>query len=286
MAGHSDIGGSTRVVTLLGDPIAHTLSPALHNAAFAALGLDWVYVALRVRPADLGAALAGVRALGLAGANVTVPHKQTVCAYLDELVDDAAVTGAANTIVRSGDRLVGHNTDVEGFRLALRSVVAEGVAGRSALVLGSGGAARAVVLALARERIGRLTVWARSPQRAAEVAAVAAGQGAQPEAEGRALAALTAADAAAADLLVNATTLGMEGAGKVPAVLVDNVRVDQIVYDVVYGRRPTALVAAACSRGARTVDGARMLVEQAAVAFGLWTGRQAPRRVMLDVIER
>jgi shikimate dehydrogenase len=286
MAGHLDIGGSTRIVALLGDPVAHTLSPALHNAAFAALGLDWVYVALRVAPAELGAALAGVRALGLAGANVTVPHKQTVCAFLDELVDDAATTGAANTIVRSGDRLIGHNTDVEGFRLALRSVVAEGVAGRGALVLGSGGAARAAALALARERIGRLTVWARSPRRAAEVAAVAAGQDSPPQAEGRALSDLTAADVEAADLLVNATTLGMEGAGKVPAVLVDNVRVDQIVYDVVYGRRPTALVAAACSRGARTVDGARMLVEQAAVAFGLWTGRQAPRRVMLDVIER
>jgi shikimate dehydrogenase len=286
MAGHSEIGGSTRVVALLGDPVAHTLSPALHNAAFAALGLDWVYVALRVPPPDLGAALAGVRALGLAGANVTVPHKQTVCAFLDELVDDAAVTGAANTIVRRGDRLVGHNTDVEGFRLALRSVVAEGVAGRSVLLLGSGGVARAAALALAREEICGLTVWARSPERAGAVAAVAAGHTPLPAAEGRALADLRAADVAAADIVVNATTLGMAGAGKVPAVLVDNVRVGQIVYDVVYGRRPTALVAAACSRGARTVDGARMLVEQAAVAFGLWTGRQAPRRVMLDVIER
>jgi shikimate dehydrogenase len=285
MNGSSQIGGSTRVVALLGDPVAHSLSPLLHNAAFHALALDWVYVALKVAPADLEKAIAGFRALGLAGANVTVPHKQAVCRYLDELVDDAALTGAVNTIVRRDDRLVGHNTDVEGFRAALHAAVPAGVAGGGALLLGSGGAARAAVVALAREGVSRLIVAARSEERAAEVATLATRQPAAPAVEVLPLAGLGAEAVRSADVVVNATTLGMQGAGKVPAVLVDNVRVDQIVYDVVYGRRPTELLAAARARGARTVDGVHMLVEQAAVSFGLWTGRTAPRSVMLNAIE-
>jgi len=274
------------VVALLGDPVAHTLSPALHNAAFAALQMDWVYVALRVAPPDLEQAVAGMRALGLAGANVTVPHKLAIGRYLDELVDDAVVTGAVNTVVRDGERLVGHNTDVEGFRAALRSAAPDGAAGAAVLLFGSGGAARAAALALAREEVGGLSVYARSPERAAEVAAIAAAGHPGMLTEARSLESLSADEVAAADLLVNATTLGMEEASKVPAVLVDNVRVDQIVYDIVYGRRPTALLEAAEARGARTVDGACMLVEQAAIAFGLWTGRHPPRSVMLDAIER
>jgi shikimate dehydrogenase len=140
-------------------------------------------------------------------------------------------------------------------------------------------------VALVREGVSRLIVTARSEERAAEVAALAARQPDAPAAEALPLAELGAEAVQRADVVVNATTLGMEEAGKVPAVLVDNVRVDQIVYDVVYGRRPTELQAAARARGARTVDGVRMLVEQAAVSFGLWTGRAAPRSVMLDAIE-
>lgn len=288
MAERLTISASTRLVALLGDPVAHSLSPTIQNAAFQAAGLDWVYVALRVESHRVAEAVAGLRALGFAGANVTVPHKQAVVSYLDDLREDAALTGAVNTIVSCGDRLIGHNTDVEGFRRALRTVVPEGVRGAAALLLGAGGAARAVALALAREGVDSLLIADRTPARAAQVAQMVAGL---PEGLCRLpvttvpLSGLSAEAVRSATLLVNATTLGLTEAGKVPAVLVDNVSVDHVVYDVVYGSRPTCLVAAAEACGARVGDGRRMLVEQAAAAFELWTGQEAPRGVMLDVIE-
>jgi len=280
----SRISGRTRVVAILGDPVEHSLSPTLHNAAFAACDLDWVYVAARVPAERLPGALDAVRALGLAGCNLTVPHKEAAIACLDELRDDALRTGAVNTVVNDGGRLVGHNTDVEGFRRALRRLVPEGVEGRPALVLGAGGAARAVVLALAREGVGSLTIAGRTRARVDAVAAMAAEFEDAPGIEVADLAGLTAAEVRAADVLVNATSLGMAGGGQVPAILVDNVGVDQIVYDVVYGRRPTGLVRAALDRGARAADGKGMLVEQAATAFELWTGHEAPRDVMIDAV--
>jgi shikimate dehydrogenase len=279
------IGGSTRVVALLGDPVAHSLSPALHNAAFVALGLDWVYVALRVPAAAVPQAVAGLHALGFAGANVTVPHKQAVRTCLEHVVDDAVLTGAVNTIVVESERLVGHNTDVEGFRRALRSVAPEGVAGAEALLIGAGGAARAVAVALVREAVGRLVVAGRTPRRAEEVAGLVAAVSPSTPVRVVPLDELDGAAVRAAPLLVNASSLGMPGTGQVPRVLVDNVGVDHVVYDVVYGPRPTELAAAAAARGARVGDGRRMLVEQAAAAFELWTGREAPRGVMLGVVE-
>jgi len=279
------IGGSTRVVALLGDPVAHSLSPALHNAAFAALGLDWAYVALRVLAAAVPEAVAGLHALGFAGANVTVPHKQAVRACLEHVADDAALTGAVNTIVVESERLVGHNTDVEGFRRALRSVAPEGVAGAEALLIGAGGAARAVAVALVREAVDRLVVAGRTPRRAEEVAGLVAALSPSTPVRVVPLDELDGEAVRAAPLLVNASSLGMPGTGKVPRVLVDNVGVDHVVYDVVYGPRPTELAAAAAARGARVGDGRRMLVEQAAAAFELWTGREAPRGVMLGVVE-
>lgn len=285
MAQRAPIGGSTRVVALLGDPVAHSLSPALHNAAFAALGLDWVYVALRVGQARVPQAVGGLGALGFAGANVTVPHKRAVCAVLEHVRGDADVTGAVNTIVVEGDLLIGHNTDVEGFRRALRSVAPDGVAGAEVILLGAGGAARAVAVALTRERVGSLTVAARAPARAREVVDLVTSLGIAGPVRALALSSLTGRTVRSASLLVNATSLGSGGVGKVPEVFVDNVGVDHIVYDVVYGPRPTELAAAAAARGARVGDGRRMLVEQAAAAFELWTGREAPRDVMMDVVE-
>jgi len=278
------IGGRTRVVAILGDPVAHSLSPALHNAAFSALGLDWVYVAARVPAERLTDAVEGVRGLGLAGVNLTVPHKESAITRLDEVRDDAARTGAVNTVVNHDGRLVGHNTDVEGFRRDLRRLVPEGVEGLPALVVGAGGAARAVVLALVREHVGSLTIAGRTPARARAVAAMAAELGGAPSLEVADLADLTASQVRGAAVLVNATSLGMAGGGQVPAVLVDNVGVDQIVYDVVYGRRPTDLVRACLARGGRAADGKGMLVEQAATAFELWTGHDAPRDVMTDAV--
>jgi shikimate dehydrogenase len=273
------------VIGIIGDPLGHSLSPRIHNAAFAHLGLDFVYVPFAVARDDLPAAVAGLRALGLRGANVTVPHKIAAAALLDTLDETAAALGAVNTIAVEGDLLHGHNTDVEGFARALGEVWRGPAAGKSALLLGAGGAARAAALALADLGFA-ITVVNRGLERALSLVEtiVSARPGAQLVA-----APLTALDAAlttAHDVLVNSTSLGMTGTGKVPAALADNVLEGQVVVDLVYGEGPTEFLTAARVQGAGTVDGLSMLVWQAAAAFELWTGVPAPVRVMRDAAER
>ncbi len=279
------VSGSTRVIGLLGDPVAHSRSPQIHNAAFAACGLDYVYVPFPVTAAELPDAVAGLRALGLRGANVTVPHKVAAAGLLDELDETAAALGAVNTIVVDGGRLRGFNTDVAGFARALGEVWVEPAAAPRVLLLGAGGAARAVALALAD--LGLATTVVNRDLANAErlVETIFA---ARPRAELAAapLAALDAALVGAHDLLVNATSLGLPGTGKVPAALADNVLRGQVVVDLVYGEGPTDFLAAARARGAGTVDGLSMLVWQAAAAFELWTGVPAPVQVMRDAAER
>lgn len=280
---NSPITGTTRVVGIIGDPVAHSLSPTMHNAAFAALGIDVVYVPLPVAAAEVGAAVRGLAALGLRGANVTVPHKGAVLPYLAGLDEEARLVQAVNTIVVEKGRLLGYNTDVEGARVALVEACGDSLRAGSALILGAGGAARAVALALIRLGMS-VTVVNRTSvaaERLAELIRTAA-----PAAACRWLPIerLTPREVAAHDLVVNATTIGMDGMGKVPAPLVDTVSAGQVVFDVVYGHTETDLLAQARRRGAITVDGLAMLVAQAAVAFELWTGRSAPRDVMRQAL--
>jgi shikimate dehydrogenase len=277
------ITGTTQVIGIIGDPVAHSLSPAMHNAAFAALGLDMVYVPLPVHGADVGAAVEGLAALGLRGANVTVPHKGAVLPYLSWLDDDARLAQAVNTIVVEGGALRGYNTDIHGATTALVAACGETLRGAPALLLGAGGAARAVALALAR--LGaRLTVVNRTGEAAERLVALVSA--AVPAAACRwlPLSELTAADVTAQRVIVNGTCLGMPGAGKVPDLLVDRVSRGQIVFDVVYGHAETDLLSQARERGAATVDGLAMLVGQAAAAFELWTGRPAPLEVMAGAL--
>ena len=287
--GPHTITGRTRLTGIIGDPVAHSLSPRLHNAAFAALDLDMVYVPLHVRADDLPAAVAGLRALGFRGANVTIPHKTAVVPLLDELGDDAASMEAVNTVVvRRDGRLAGENTDVAGVRDAVAAAAAAAgrrLAGGRALLLGAGGAARAAALALARLGLA-LTVANRTPAAAERLAALLAAARPGAACEVRPLAALTAAEVGAADVVVNATSLGMEGHGKVPACVVDNVTAGQVVADMVYTPRDTALLTAARARGATVVDGLEVLVRQAAASFTLWTGRDAPVDVMRHAVEQ
>jgi len=267
-------------VGVIGDPVAHSLSPAMHNAAFAELGLDMVYVPLHVAEPSVGEAVRGLRALGFRGANVTMPHKAAVIAHLDRVADEARLIAAVNTIVVGEDGLVGHNTDIPGFSRALAEVVTEGVAGARALLLGAGGAGRAAAFALAGESVAQITVVDLTSERAAAVAGLLREAGRRVETTALTIGRVTASTVARADLVVNATPLGMPGAGKVPAVVADNIGRDHIVYDVVYGTRPTQLLEMARDRGARVVDGFAMLVWQAALAFELWTGRPAPLEAM------
>lgn len=279
------VSGTTHVIGIIGDPVSHSLSPRLHNAAFAALGLDYVYVPLPVRTPDVGAAVKGLAALGLRGVNVTIPHKGAVIPYLDELSEDAGLAEAVNTIVVDGGRLRGHNTDVAGVRGALVAVTGDTLRGEPALVLGAGGAARAAALALSR--LGcPLTVVNRTPARAERLAALVTAGVAGARCSSLPLSALTEPDVTRQRVVVNATSLGMAGEGKVPALLADNVTAGQVVFDAVYASAPTDFLVAAQARGATVIDGLTLLLGQAAEAFSLWTGVPAPLEVMRDAVQR
>jgi shikimate dehydrogenase len=263
------LSGHTRVVGVIGDPVGHSLSPALHNAGFAALDLDWVYVAFPV-PRGRGAeAVAAVPVLGLAGFNVTMPHKEDVAGACDELTPDAAALRSVNTVVTlPGGRTLGDSTDGPGFLDALADE-AIAVAGQPVLVLGAGGAARAVVLALGR--VGaEVTVAARRPDAAQSAALLAPGANMVP---------LGAADPSSFSVVVNATPLGMSGGDPLP-VDPQALHAGQAVVDLVYHPADTPLLTAARAQGASAVNGLGMLLHQAARSFTLWTGLPAPLDAM------
>lgn len=272
--------GATHVTAVIGCPVRHSLSPVMHNAAFRALGLDWVYVAFEVPPGSAQSALAAMRALGIAGLNVTMPHKSDVAAAVDRLTPTAQALGAVNTVMRAprGDELVGENTDGPGFIDALRIDEGFDPAGRRCVVIGAGGAARAVVRALADARAAEITVVNRTAARASAAASLAGAAGRVG----------VAADAAEADLIVNATPLGMAtAAGSGGRALAPELPVDpaslgagQLVVDLVYHPAVTPLVEAARARGAAAANGLGMLIHQAAHTIRLWTGEDPPLEVM------
>ena len=169
------VGGATRIAGVIGWPIEHSLSPVIHNAAYEALGIDWIYVAMPVAPDATATAIAGLEALGFAGANITMPHKEAAADALDSLSDDAALLRAVNTIQVTPEGLVGHNTDAPGFGRFLERDAGFDATGRTALVFGAGGAARACALALARAGCARIVVVLREPVRAAALLATLAG---------------------------------------------------------------------------------------------------------------
>lgn len=270
-------GAATRLAVLLGDPVAHSRSPRIHNAAFRALGLDAVYLACRVAPAYLPAAVAGLKALGALGASVTIPHKEAVAPLLDRLAPTAASVGAVNTLVFEDDGAVrGENTDVEGFLQPLRPHD-DRLHGAAMTVLGAGGAARAAAYALLSVfEPTRLTVAARRPDQARRLSAALA-----PHDPFDALWPASFAEAGAAvresALVVNATPVGMApDAGRTPWPEASDFHAGQLVYDLVYAPAETRLLREAAARGAVPLGGLAMLVGQAAAAFRLWTGRDLP----------
>ena len=264
-------GAATRVVGVIGSPVRHSLSPVIHNAAFRALGLDWVYVAFEVAPSAGEAAVRAVPSLGLEGLNVTRPHKDAAAAAVDRLSPVAARLGAVNTVVRREAVLVGENTDGAGFLAALAADQGFHPTDRRCVVLGGGGAARAVVLALAEAGAADVAVVARRPGQAG-VAAELAG------AAGRAG---TAVDVGAADLVVNATPV----TDRLPLDLgPGHLAGSQLVVDLSYEPPVSALLAAARAVGAATANGVSMLVHQAARSFQMWTGREAPLAAMDDAV--
>lgn len=270
-------------VAVLGHPVAHSRSPAMHNAAFAALGLDWHYEAIDVDPGRFAASVRAMPAEGFAGANVTIPHKLAALDVADTATVLARTVGAANTLVFRDGAIHADNTDVAGTLTALRERAPEAPAGMRALVLGAGGAARAVAFALIEGGAASVEVWNRHPERADELVSALS-----PVAGETSLAATRRPSARTADLLVNATSVGMArqdddpekapeaGPFKELPVSADELDDRLIVVDLVYRQDHTPLVHAARARGLRCVDGMDVLVHQGAASFRLWTGMQAP----------
>ena len=270
------ITGHTRVAGVIGTPIRHSLSPAIFNAAFGAAGLDWTYLAFDVPEGAAGLALGGMRALGIEGLSVTMPHKAAVLDGLDELSPDAKALGAVNCISRRGGMLRGDNTDGPGLIDALRLDDGVEVAGLRTAVIGAGGAGRAVVRALAAAGAAEIAVVNRSPEPAQRAVALAGSAARVGRVE----------DVGEADLVVNATPLGMgvvvTTAGEPEPLPLDPERLHagQIVVDLVYHPPVTPLLAAARERGARGINGLGMLIHQAAHAFRLWTSEEPPVEAM------
>jgi len=265
------VRGSTRLTGVIGWPVEHSLSPAIHNAAFAALGLDWAYVPLAVPPARLAQAIAGLRALGFEGANVTMPHKTETAELLDTCSDDARTLHAVNTIVVGADEVSGHNTDALGFERFLREDAGFDPSGRSALVYGAGGAARACALALARGGIASIAVAVREPSRAEGLRSVVGVSGTAVR-----VVAFDEAGAERSDVIVNATPLGLHGESlPLPAF-----GLGMLAVDLLYRPPTTPFQTAAREAGAAVFGGLGLLLRQAALSFELWTDHAAPLTVM------
>ena len=262
------VTGHTTVAGIIGEPVAHSRSPAIHNAAYAARGLDWIYVPFAVRPGEVSHALEGLRALGAAGCNVTMPHKREAALACDQLEATAAALGVVNTVCVRDGRLLGDSTDGAGFIDAAREAAVE-LSGARVLVLGAGGAARAIVRAVGD--VTPVRVWARRADAAAATAALA------PSADPVQINEVDD-EAATSDVVVNATPLGMHG--EPPPFDARRLHAGQTVIDTVYAPADTPLLEAARDRGAAAINGLGMLVHQAARSFTLLTGCEAPLDAM------
>ncbi len=270
------------LVGVFGHPVAENPTVVMQEAAFQALGLPWRYLTIEVLPRDLEAAMKGLRAFGLRGVNLTIPHKTAVLAHLDEVRPDAALMGAVNTVVRDGDRLVGWNTDGKGF---MRALAAAGVEprGQRVVLLGAGGAARAIAVELALAGARRITVVNRSEDRGFDMVRDLMSQ------------TIVKADFVElgegfcvrndVDILVNATPVGLyPQVTEMPLVTLDSARPDLLVCDAVPNPPETRLIATARGLGLRVLSGLSMLVYQGAIGFEMWTGQKPDEGVMKQAL--
>src|SRR2546422_3676401 len=285
-----EIDAQTTLVGIIGDPVAHSLSPRMHNAAFHALQMNWRYAAFRVPAAGLSQALRGVVALGMAGVNVTIPHKESAAGVLDELDDLARQIGAVNTVGVSGSRLRGFNTDGAGMLDALISDGGMPASGRRWVVVGAGGGGRAAAFALAAAGASRITVLNRTERKARNLADAVHRAAPGCKVEPAPLAPETISRAVEdAEIVVHATAATMSaamGGGRADwlQALARGLRQGMAVLDMVYTPAWTELLGAAKAAGAAAVSGLSMLVFQGARSFELWTGRPAPLDVMRQAV--
>lgn len=272
------ITGKTRVCGVIGDPIEHSLSPILHNAAFNSLNLGYVFLAFKVKSAEVGNAISGMRALDIHGLNVTMPHKKAVINYLYEIDQTAKFLNAVNTIYNKNGKLLGFNTDGVGALKALKENGAN-PAGKKVLLLGSGGAARAIAYALAKEA-DELVVLNRTVEQAKELASLLNRTFSKKVVADSLTPSAIQENLRGCDILVNATSVGMKPNANQSVIAPEWLKPNLAVMDIVYNPIETKLVKDAKSAGAKVVSGVEMLIYQGAASFEIWTGKSAPVEVM------
>jgi shikimate dehydrogenase len=279
------IDGHTKLAFVLGHPVTHSLSPAMHQAAFAATGINAAYLPWAVEPDRLAEAVRGLRAMeNLLGANVTVPHKEAVVPLLDGLTPEAEAFGAVNTLLPKDGTLIGDNTDGSGFLAALRADLECEAEGLTVAVVGAGGAARAVAMSLARASARRIVLMNRSLERARIVAEAVASRYPGCVVTAQALhPRWQVSELPEIQLLVNTTSVGLHSSDPL-LFAYSSLSAQIMVCDLIYNPPETALLRMARSRGCRATNGMGMLVHQGALAFERWTGKPAPVHVMREAV--
>ena len=275
-----NITSKTKTLGIFGYPISHTLSPAMHNAVIKALGLDMVYLPFEVKPPNLKEAINGIKSLGIIGVNITIPHKESVIRFLDDISEEARLVGAVNTIVNKDRKLVGYNTDGSGYMASLKEELGFNPKSKRIIIIGAGGAARGILAALATQKPKSITVANRTLSRAVSLIKAFKGKFRDTRFE-----AINLDDNMlkmsfnSVDLLINTTSVGMKQ-GKTLKIPLETLPKIAIVSDIIYNPLETLLLKKAKKFGLTTHGGLGMLVHQGARSFKLWTGMDAPMNVM------
>ncbi len=278
-----NITGTTKLTGLFGNPVEHSMSPTMHNQAFNHLELDYRYLAFDIAESDLKSAVESIKALNLAGVNVTIPYKEEVIKYLDDLSQEAKIIGAVNTIVNQQGRLIGHNTDGRGFIRSLEEKIDFNCDSKQALIIGAGGASRAVAVQLILSGVKKIYLNDIDYKRANNLAKQIKDK---LEAEVVVVEKIDKSLVDSVELLVDATPIGMYPKEDVEPVVDPQILGPNLtVFDLVYNPAETVLLKVAKKAGAQTLSGLSMLVYQGAIAFELWTGKQAPIDLMENVIK-
>jgi shikimate dehydrogenase len=268
----------TKTFAVIGDPIDHSLSPNIHNAAFKALGLDCTYIAYRIPKGELQAGIESLKQIKISGFNVTIPHKIEMMKFLDDASPECKTIGATNTVSNENGNLVGYNTDMDGFLEPIKKKNL-GVSGQSVLLLGAGGAARAIVAGFAKERAAKITIANRAIQKAQDLAKFASGLGMESEAI---LLGDASKNAVKCKFIVNATSVGLKG--EPSPISGDSINSEHVIYDIIYMPMNTDLIAQAKKNSATVIYGYEMLLGQACLAFEIWHKLKAPYDAMKRVL--
>jgi len=276
------VSGSTKIVGIVGYPVAHSVSPQMHNAAFEHLGLDWEYIPFEIHPEDLKKGIDGLRAEGVLGFNVTIPHKEAIIPLLDEVTKLPRLIGAVNTVKNENGKLVGYNTDGAGFVDSLKFDAGVDPKEKNVVLLGAGGAAKAVAVMLAETGAASISITDIDEKKADDLSAHVGSHFNSKICSLKTGSADLAAAISNADIVVNATPIGMHPKeNECPIAESSGLRAESIVFDLIYNPPETKLMKLAKEKGAKAVNGLGMLVRQGAISLSIWTDHDAPVDVML-----